>query len=152
MHKNGNPRGYYWDDALNDERRVGKEIAELYCKKAWTEDWDTESSTSDSSSDYDHRTNSYEPSDFGSYSEASIPRSRTGTPSLCQDHFHHIEATAVPQCRTRSDHGEGEDVVDLLEKELVDKDLITPQLSIAGRAENKVSAEQVILFLQYGLS
>lgn len=104
VHRNGNPQGYYWDGKLNNERRIGKELAELYCRRAKGWELASETSTSDTSSDGSYHTRSYEPSKSCSDSESSSPRSLAVTSSLRKDR--NPDTGSSTQRWTRTDNGE----------------------------------------------
>lgn len=137
--RNGNPQGYYWDGALDDERRIGKEIAELYCSRGGEKDKDSENSTSDGSSSHDPRTMSYEPSE--SCSQASSSCSLSPPPSLRHDRNDYIGVS--PLVRTRTDHGHERGAIKDLDEEFVDSAIDSPQVSKEGRAETIPKAAQV---------
>ena len=141
VRRNGNPQGYRWDGTLNDERRIGKEIAELYCTRDAAGDQELGTSTSDRGSDHDYRTSSYEPSDFCSDSQSSSSRSLAETPSLHHDRHHYTGAS--PQCWTRKNHREGNDITKRWDKEVADRSSESPPINVAERAETPWKAEQV---------
>ena len=138
--RNGNPQGYYWDSALDDERRIGKEIAELYCSREGEKDKGSENSTSDGSSSHDPRTMSYEPSE--SRSQASSSCSLSPPPSLRHDRNDYVGAS--PLVRTQTDHDHERGVIETSDEELEDVAIVSPQVSKEERAETVVKAAQVI--------
>ena len=146
--RNGNPQGYYWDGALNDERRIGKEIAELYCSREEKKDEGSENLTSDGSSSHDPRTMSYEPSE--SRSQASSSCSLSPPPSLRHDRNDDIGAS--PLVGTRTYHGHERGVIETLDEELADSAVDSPQASKEGRAETISKATQVNISLWSRLS
>lgn len=123
--RNGIPQGYYWDGALNDERRIGKQIAELYCKRGGGGDQDTETSTDDGGSGNDAHTISYEPSEPCSYSQPSGSRSLAVTPCLRHDRNDYTGASLPTQ--TRTDHGYGNRVSELVDEEVDDRNIAIPK-------------------------
>lgn len=137
--RNGNPQGYYWDGALNDERRIGKEIAELYCSRERKKDKGSGNSTSDGSSSHDPPTMSYEPSE--SCSQLSSSCSLSPPPSLRHDHNDYIGAS--PLVRNRTDHGHERGFIEDLDEEVVDSAIDSPQMGKEGRAETISKAAQV---------
>ena len=147
VRRNGNPQGYHWDGSLNDEHRIGKEIAELYCTRDAAGDQKLGTSTSDSSSDHDYRTSSYEPSDFSSDSQSSSSYSLAETPSLHHDRNHYTGLS--PQCRTRKNHREENEIAKRWDKEVADRSSEAPQINVTERAETLLEAEQVTSSLHF---
>ena len=150
VHRNGNPQGLYWDGRLNDERRIGKQIAELYCTRVKEWDLDSETSTSDSSSDHSYHTCRYEPSQSCSDNESSSSRSLAATPSSSHDRNYYTGSS--PQNWVWTDDGEGNGVSERCDQIVADWDLEPLQISVAGRAERRSEAAQVIRFLRFELS
>ena len=72
------------------------------------------------------------------------------TPSLRHDHSYN--AGALPRSRTQLDHGNGNGVTELRDKAVDVRNLESPQISVAVRAEAPSETEQVIRILQYGTS
>lgn len=133
VHRNGNPQGFYWDGRLNNERRIGKEVAELYCRRAKGRELDSERSTSDTNSDDSYRTCSYEPSKSCSDSESSSSRSLAVTPSL--HNGRNSDTGSSTRRWTRTDNGEGNGLSRGWDQKVADCDLEAPQVSVAGRAD-----------------
>ena len=152
VRRNGNPQGFYWDGTLNEneECRIGRAIAELYCTRDGGRDLDSRTSTSDKSSDHDYHTSSYEPSVSRSDSQSSSFPSRAVPPNMRHDRNH---CTGAPfQSRAPTDHEEGNDVSKLGDKQVADRSLETTQRSVAEQAKGFLKTGQVIHFLQYALS
>lgn len=141
VHTNGNPQGYYWDGRLNNERRIGKEIAELYCIRGKGWELDSATSTSDTSSDNSYHTCSYEPSKSCSDSGSSDSRSLAVTPSLRMDR--NPDTVSSTQRWTHTDNGEGTSLSRRWDQKVADW-LETLQVSVAGRADTTPEAAQVI--------
>ena len=174
--RNGNPQGYCWDGALDDERRIGKEIAELYCRRDGGADQDTETSTtdgsfgdensgdessgdessSDDSSNDNPHTIRYAPSESWSSSQSSSSHSLTETSSLRHDSDD--DTMASPQARTETDEGCGKSVTEMLDEEVADSATDSPHFSKEGKAGifsnvAKVSVSlrfQTVVILMYG--
>ncbi len=166
--RNGNPQGYYWNGALDDERRIGKEIAELYCRRDGGEEQDTETSTSDGSSgdessgdesfgdesssdessgdknpDDDLHTISSTPSESSSGRSSSSP-SMAETPSLRHDSDD--DTMASPQARTETDEGCGNGVTEMLDEDVADSGTDSPHFS-KGKAGTVSNVAKVIASL-----
>ena len=152
VRRNGNPQGFYWDGTLNEneECRIGRAIAELYCTRDGGGDLDSRTSTSDKSSDHGYHTSSYEPSVSRSNSQSSSSPSRAATPNMRHDLNHCTGASF--QSRAPTDHDEGNGVSKMGDKQVADRRLETTQPSVAGQAEAFLKTGQVIRFLQYALS
>ena len=146
VRRNGNPQGFYWDGTLNEneECRIGRAIAELYCTRDGGGDLDSRTSTSDKSSDHDYHTSSYEPSVSRSDSQSSNSPSRAVTPTMRHDRNH---CTGVSfQSRAPTDHDEGNSVSKMGKKQVSDRSLETTQPSVAGQAEAFSKIGQVTPF------
>lgn len=140
--KNGNPQGYYWNGALNNERRIGKEVAERYARWDGGRDQNTETSTSDGSSSDGHRTMSYEPSESCNHSEASSSASEAPESSLSHDRNDYTGASS--QVRTQTDHGYETDVIEILDDKLAHSTTLdVPRLSGEGTAKTASRTAQV---------
>ena len=152
VRRNGNPRGFYWDGTLNEneECRIGRAIAELYCTKGGGVDLESATSTSDKSSDHDYHTSSYEPSVSRSDRRSSDPPSPAVTPNLRHERNHHTGVSC--QSRAPTDYDEGNGVSKTGAKQVADRSLETTQPSVVGQAEVVPSPEQVLRFLQHTLS
>lgn len=153
VRRNGNPQGYYWNDTLSDERRIGAAIAELYCRRDVGGDWDIETSTSDGTSVDTPRTNSYEPSESCNYSQSSSPPSLATTPR--SQHDRNDNTGASPQDRTSTDHSFEDTVIETLDDDVADRDdrdVDTLQVGQEERAETPLKAVQVTESLRHGLS
>ena len=146
VRRNGNPQGFYWDDAFNDGHYIGRAIAEFYCTRNVGEDQDSERSISDKSSDYDHRTNSYEPSKSSSDSQSSSSRSPAVTPAF-RDEI--SDYTGSSQSRARAVHREGNNTSGIWDKHRTDRDLRTPQITVPREAETSSKIGLVILLLEH---
>lgn len=142
VHRNGNPQGYYWDGRMNNERCIGKEIAELYCRRGKGWELDSETSINGTSSDDSYHTCSYEPSKSCSDSESSSSRSLAVAPSLCKDP--NPDTVSSAQRWTHTDNGEGNGLSRRWDQKVADWDLETLQVSVAGRADTTPEAAQVI--------
>ena len=138
---NGNPQGYYWNGALNNERRIGKEVVEMYA--GWDEEGDqsTKTSTSDGTSSDDPRTMSYEPSESCNYRHASTSPSQAPESSLSHDPNDYTGAPS--QVRTQKDPSHETDVIEILDEELADSAIYVPQVSKEGTAKIISGAAQV---------
>ena len=152
VRRNGNPQGFYWDGTLNDneECRIGRAIAELYCTRDGGGDLDSGTSTSDKTSDHDYHTSSYEPSVSRSDSRSSGPPSRAVAPNRRHDRNHYTGASFQSRAPTNYDEGNG--VSKMGDKQIADRSLEITQTSVAEQAEAFPKIVQVISFLQYGLS
>lgn len=139
--RNGNPQGYYWNGALNNERRIGKELAEMYARRDGEGDQNTETSTSDGSSSDDARTMSYEPSESCSHSDVSSSPTRTPTSSLSRGRNDYAGPSS--QVRTRTNHGHETDIVEILDEGAADSAIDVPQVSKQGTAKIIPRAAQV---------
>ena len=146
--RNGNPQGFYWDGTLNEneECRIGRAIAELYCTRDGGGDLDSGTSTSDKNSDHGYHMSSYEPSVSRSDSQSSSSPSRAVTPNKRHDCNHCTGASF--QSRTSTDHDEGNGVSEMGDKQIADRSLEITQTSVAGQAEAFPKTGQVIRFLQ----
>ena len=147
MRRNGNPQGYYWNGALDDERRIGKEIAELYCRRDGKEDQATETSTSDGSSGDVSHTISYEPS--GSCSSSQPSGSSSQAVPLSLHHDPNDDTRASPQTQTRPDHCYGKGVAEMWDEKVADSATESPHFSKEGRVETLSKAAQVIASLGF---
>ena len=147
VHRNGNPQGFYWDGTLNEneECRIGRAIAELYCARDGGGDLDTGTLTSEESSDHDYHTSSYEPSVSRSNSQSLSSPSRTVTPNMRHDRNHCTGASF--QSRAPTNHDEGNGVSKMGKKQVADRSLETSQPRVAGQAEAFPKTGQVIRFL-----
>lgn len=139
VRRNGNPQGYHWNGSLDDERRVGREIAELYCRRDVGED--VETSTSDGSSPDIHIISYTEPSNSGSL---AIKSSSSHNRNNC--------AGASTQTLTWTDRGYGDAVVEVLDERMADKEVDALRMSEGGRVRTPWKATKVIGPLSYGLS
>lgn len=134
--RNGNPQGYCWNDALNDERRSGRKVAELYCRSNWDVDHGTETSTSDGTSSDDPE--SYEPSESSSDSESTTSGSVAVAPSSRHDRNHDTGASL--RSRTRIDHSYRDSVTKGGDDEVADRSLDNRHINVDERAETRSKA------------
>ena len=148
VRRNGNPQGFHWDGTLNEneECRIGRAIAELYCTRDSGWDLDSDTSTSDESSDHDSHTSSYEPSVSRSDSQSSSSPSRKVTNNVRHD------SRASVQSQAPIAHYEGDGVSKMGDNQVADRSLKIAQTSVEEQAEASLKTRQVIRFLQHGPS
>lgn len=147
---------------MDDERRIGKEIAELYCTRDGGEDQDTKTPTTDGNfgdessgdessgdenSDDDPHTISYAPSESWSSSQSSTSRSLPETPSLRDDSDD--DTMVSPQARTEIDEGCGNSVTEMLDDEVADSATDSPQFKKEGKAGTLSNIAKVIASLPF---
>ena len=145
VQRNGNPQGFHWNDAPNEGRRIGNEQAQLYRRKVSRGDHGAESLTPEGSSDDEHQTASYEPSETSRYDRSLNSPSRSVTPSVCPNH--NSDDGASPQSGTGTDSDYQGSITAGFDSEITNGYLKPLENRSSCPAEISVKLEQVSSFI-----